>query len=625
MDDRSRGSAVCWVLRSQQCLRCLSKHEPPPPRVEPTPSNACASAQAVCAVELQFLSISVIVLGLAVAVAVALRRLGLPMIIGYMGVGVLVGPEGLDLFSHGEETQLLAELGIVFLMFMVGLDFSVSTLVRARRLVVGRGGAEVLVVGSVAAFILRFVLGIGWGAAAAMGGALAMSSTAIGLKQLSDQGELNSVHGRSVVGVLLFQDLATLPFLVAIPTLARIDGSGVGGLWVDLGRAAAAFFILLAVGRWGLRPIMDRVAATKTDELFVLTALLAVLAATYGAAYSGLSPAIGAFLVGMMMGETRYKHQVASDIRPFRDLLLGLFFVTIGMQLDLQSLPAQWVIVLLVFLGLTVVKGPVIVGLMRALRAEPAESVRIGVVLGHGGEFGLLLTTVALETGLVSPSVGQPILAGLILSMVAAPFMIRANRAIARGVRSPSPASEPDLRHEDPRGHVIICGHGHVGRHVATLLDARDVPFIAVEQDPEQVADAESERHPVLFGDATSRSVMEAAGLHRASCIVVTLDDMPTSLRVVEHALSVRPELAILVSVTKTVDVDAILRAGATAAIPEGLSASLHVGERVLQFLGFDEEEVDDAIGVLRNELESRVASVFEQGPETPSQAAGNG
>lgn len=554
--------------------------------------------------EQHFLAEVVVILGLAVAVALPLRRLGVPMIIGYMVVGVAVGPHGLALLPESEITAL-AELGVVFLMFTVGLEFSVNRVVRLRRHVFGLGGAQVLMVTLAAALVLYLGSPGGFATALVAGGAFAMSSTAIGLKQLSSQAELNSRHGRSVLSILLFQDLATLVFIVVIPALAGGSEGPPVGVIERLARAAAAFMVLLALSRWLLRPIMDRIAAARSNELFMLTTLLVVLSGAYGAHLAGVSAPLGAFLVGMMLGETRYKHQVADDIRPFRDVLLGLFFVSIGMRLDPSVIPEHWLTVALVFIGIVVVKAALIVGLLRAFAVETVQAVRTGIVLGHGGEFGLLITTLALEVGIVGAAFGQPLLAGLILSMAIAPFLIRFNGAIARGLLpSRTVAPGPAAVKEALRDHVIICGYGSVGRHLASLLERNDVGLIAVDDDLDHVHDAEASGHGVLFGDAGRRTTLHAAGVERARCVVVTFGDVEVACRAITHARTLRSDLPVLASVEHQEAMQAVTDAGATEVIPEGLSASMLLGEHVLRVVGLDDTRAAKSVAELRAELE---------------------
>lgn len=549
-----------------------------------------------------------ILLGAAVAVALPLHRLGLPLLLGYMAVGVLVGPHALDLLPREEETRTLAELGVVFLMFTVGLDFSFGQMLRARRNVLGLGGAQVVVTTLVMAGGASLAGRVPLLSAIILGGALAMSSTAIGLEQLSEQGELNSRHGRKVFGVLLFQDLASLPFLMAI-SAAGPDAAGEDPLR-GLARGALGFLLLPALGRWVWRPAMARISATRSDELFVLTALLGVLGAATLADLAGLSKPIGAFLVGSMLGESRFRHQIADDVRPFRDVLLGLFFVTVGMRLNPESLLAYPGSIALVLAGLVLVKGLVVAGLVSTIfprSSERPEAVRTALVLAHGGELGLLMTTFAFDADLLPPSIAQPVLAGLILSMVLAPFLIRWNEAITRRLL-PSTALLPAAQEKSLvlRDHVLLCGYGNVGRHLASLLDTRDIPLEAIEMDLAAVRDAEESGHRVRLGDASRLSVLTEAGLEGAQCVVVTLSDVDVARRVVEQVRGARSEVPVLASVARRADVDALMVAGATHAIPEGLSASLMLGEDMLRHSGVPPAAAREAVDQLRAELGPR-------------------
>ena len=453
--------------------------------------------------------IDILLLLAATVVVVGLfRRLRIPAIIGYLTVGVLIGPNGLAWLVDAAEIRFMAELGVVFLMFMVGLEFSLPVLIGSRGAILGFGGAQVLLTGSLAAG-LALAAGLSPSTAVVVGGALAMSSTAIVLRQLTEQGELATRHGRLAVSVLLFQDLAVLPFLVVIPVLG-IDGVPMTlALMEALTKAALVFAAMLAAGRWLISPIIHWVARAKSPEFFVLATLLMILSAAAVADVAGLSLAIGAFLAGMVVGETPFKHYVEDEIRAFRDVLLGLFFVSIGMQLHPPSVAASWetvaLLLVLIFLG----KPLLIFSLARIVPAHPGVVFRTGICLGHVGEFGLLIMSFALARGLLDSAVGQPVLAAMVVSMMLAPLAIRWNGVGVKrwnflGYRDNLERQEVRAARisEELEDHVIVCGYSHYGRHLVRFLELEGVPYVALDIDADTVRRARANHQRVLYGDA---------------------------------------------------------------------------------------------------------------------------
>ena len=408
------------------------------------------------------LSIVVLLLAATLLVTLVLHRLRAPTLVGYILVGILLGPTGLGVLHESASLELLAEIGVVFLMFYVGLEFSLPVLWASRRAVFGVGGAQVGVTAALGT-AAAMALGVPLLPAVLLGGAVAMSSTAITIRQLADQGELGAPHGRVSVGTLLFQDLVTLPFLVLVAALgadahgghAEEGAEGADGaspdhalaaapdatatvgseVWVELaarlGVAVLAFALALLIGRRLLVGIVGHVHRTGSRELFMLAMLLIVIGAARGAHEVGLSPPLGAFLAGMILGETELKHDAEEDVRPFRDVLLGLFFVSVGLRVDGGAIVEAWAVVLGLLLALVLVKGPIVYALARLFGEPHAAAARAAVILAHGGEFGLLILTLALSAGVVPAAIGQPLLGAIVLSMIAAPFLIGANGRIA--------------------------------------------------------------------------------------------------------------------------------------------------------------------------------------------------
>ncbi len=495
------------------------------------------------------LHLMLLMLGTAGLVALC-HRLGLSSIVGYLLSGLLFGPWGLDLLDEGESLRVLAEVGVVLLMFTIGLEFSLPRLLAARRLVLGLGGSQVLVTTLV--FAGGFVLaGVSPALSVILGGAFAMSSTAIALKQLGEQGELRTVHGQGAAGILLFQDIAAVPFLVLLPLLGDDGGSFGSLLALTLFKAVLVFVALAVLGRELLPRILHWVADTHSLELFMLTVLALALAAAGLSMAAGLSATLGAFMAGMLLGETQFRHQVEADIRPFRDLMLGVFFISIGMQLDPGILLRQPLWVLAVVAGLVLLKGALIWATARLFAYETSDALRVAGILAHGGEFGLLLISQVLLLSLVDSALLQPVLAGLILSMLLAPLLIRFNGRLAgrSGVTVGTvgePENLPEMA-EGLQGHVVICGYDALGQGVAAVLEEHNVPVLAIDRDARRVRECRANGHMVLFGDAGNAVLLELARLRDARALAITFHDPPAARRIIAQARRLRPELPVLV------------------------------------------------------------------------------
>ncbi len=532
-----------------------------------------------------------ILLGVAVVLLAVFRYVRLPQILAYLAAGVIVGPYGLGWIPDVSGTRTLAEFGLVFLMFTIGLEFSLPKLVAMKSTVFGLGGAQVLI--SCLAFgFIAWGLGVPAAGAIVIGGMLAMSSTAIVMKLLIEQLEQNSRHGRHAFGVLLFQDLVVVPFLILIPALA---GDG-GPVWVTLGSAllksALVLVAILSVGRWLLRPLFHEIASARLREYFMLSVLLLTLAGAWITQSAGLSLALGAFLAGMMLGETEYRHQVEADILPFRDILLGLFFVTVGMQLDTAFLAEHWLWILAAVAGLLVFKTILITALGRLFRMEPGVALRTGLVLSQGGEFGFALLLLATEYRLLDPPAAQFVLATVVLSMMAAPVVVRYNGRLAKrlvpGYMRARDTNLDVIRAEASREnrHVIVCGFGRSGQNLAWLLEQENIPSLALDLDPVRVRDARDAGKSVVYGDCARRDVLEAAGLHRAAALVISFHDTTAALRILEITRHVRPDMPVIVRTMDDAELERLKSAGATEVVPESLEGSLMMGSHLLMLLG---------------------------------------
>ena len=521
------------------------------------------------------------------------HRLRLPAILAYLCAGMLVGPHGGGWISNSEDIHLLAEFGVVFLMFTVGLEFSLSKVVAMRREVLGLGGIQVLLTMGLGALV-AWALGMDLAGSIVAGGVVALSSTAIVVRQLAEQVELASRHGRLAVAILLFQDLAVVPFLIVIPALAAGNSASLPSeLAWTLVRGMAAVGLMMAAGHWLLRPLFHEIARSRSEELFTLSALLFTLAAAWFSLFAGLSLALGAFLAGMMLGETEFRHQVESDIRPFRDVLLGLFFITVGMLLDLGGLLPRMPLVLLLTAAIVLFKALIIWGIVRLSGKEAGVAVRTAVVLAQGGEFGFALVALALDAGvMVAGADTQVLLAAVILSMALSPLLIRHNGAIARLLSrrgylhsQERQAAEVAEAGRSLTSHTIICGYGRIGQNIARFLDQEQLPFLALDLDPMRVRDAREAGEPVSYGDATRGDILRAAGLENARVLVVTFADIHAAHKVLNLVRRLHPRLPVLVRARDDSHLDELIEAGATEVIPETFEAGVMLASHLLYLL----------------------------------------
>jgi CPA2 family monovalent cation:H+ antiporter-2 len=550
-----------------------------------------------------------ILLAASLCVVAGVRRLALPAIVGYLAVGMLLGPHALAWAVDNDTTRLLADFGVVFLVFTLGLEFSLPRLLAMRWEVLGVGGAQVLVTTAAVAAGAIALFGVGPTAGIVIGGAVAMSSTAIIIAQLTEQSENNRTHGRLAVAICLFQDLSFPLFLGLVSPLAGGAGNAAGAhILAAIGIAAAALLMVLAAGRWLLRPLFLAIASVRSPELFSLAVLLAVLASAWATQAAGLSLALGAFLAGMMLAETEFRHQVEATIRSYREVLLGLFFITVGMMLDVPLLLRTLPLVTAILAGMLLLKASVV-----ALVAQPAtknwfKSLRTGVVVSCGGEFGFALLTILLRRELADPAVVQPLLAATVLSMVASPMLIRHNRRITRAIlRETGPKRTEAMREAQTtlavaeRDHVVICGFGRVGQNIARVLEQTGFEYIALDLDPYRIREGRQAGDPVVYGDAGQVEVLQNMGLVHASCVVITFANPAVSLRILRSVRSLRGDVPVLVRTQDDTKLEELQAAGATEVVPETFEASLMLLSHLLLLLKLPVSRVIRTVNDIRS------------------------
>ena len=530
------------------------------------------------------------ILTIAVFCVWLFRRLHLPAILAYLVAGMLVGEHGLAWAQEHVDYEHFAELGIVFLLFTLGLEFSVPKLMAMRHLVFAVGSLQVgisLVLFTVAAMLF----GQNFTTAIVIGGIIALSSTAIVIRQLSESGGIKRKSGQLSVAILLFQDIAVVPLLIITPMLAQDTGfTMVWALLVALVKGVLVVGLLFFAGKWLLPRLFNLVAQVRTDELFVLTTLLVTLVASSLTQSFGLSMALGAFLAGMMLGESQYKHQLEADIRPYRDILLGLFFVTVGMKLDvgyLISSPLQIVGVMLAFMAIKV-----LVIYVLALRAgeHKKDALASGLMLAQMGEFGFVLIALASQVNLLPLDVASLLLGAGVISMAVTPYMVdNARKWAGRFIKDKHKGHEElnELPEQaELENHVIICGFGRIGQTVSRFLKQEKIDFVAIDIDPLRTTKAREAGENVLFGSSSQAELLEAAHLDKARLVVIAFGEDKKSIEITQKVRSLAPNVPILVRTRNDAQLDALKDAGANEVVPESLEGSLMLVSQVLSLTG---------------------------------------
>jgi CPA2 family monovalent cation:H+ antiporter-2 len=541
------------------------------------------------------LQLTLILLASGVAGVVIFRYFGLPPILGYLAIGVLIGPHALGLANDSATVKYLAEFGVVFLMFSIGLEFNLHKLRAMRTIVFGLGGSQVvltMLLAIPASLLMNWIYPISWQAAIALGGALAMSSTAIVTKLISDRSEIETEHGRNIIGILLFQDLAVVFLLILLPSLGKNPGDLFLALTAASIKITVALVLIFVIGQTLMSRWFSLVAKLRSQELFMLNLLLIVLGMAGLTEHFGLSLALGAFLAGMLIAETPYRHQVEEDVKPFRDVLLGLFFITVGMLLDFEVIYQQWMLVLLLLIGPLIFKFGLIALLSRAFGSSPGISIRTGLCLAQAGEFGFVLLNQIDGLDLIDPALSQAVLAAMLLSMFGAPFLIQSSDRIAMRFSSNewllqslalTRVAAKSVRTEN---HVVICGFGRSGQSLARMLDQEKIPYIALDMDPDRVKEAAAAGDNVVYGDASRENYLVAAGLARAKAVVITYADTPASFKVLHQVEHLRPGMTVLVRTKDDADLAKLQAAGATEVVPELIEGSLMMASHVLLMMG---------------------------------------
>ncbi|MFZ5604972.1 MAG: cation:proton antiporter [Pseudomonadota bacterium] len=537
-------------------------------------------------------------------------RLHVPTLICYLLVGVLLGPMGLKLVQDPAPFQMIAEFGVAFLLFTLGLEFSLAHMIALRRIVFGMGVLQVLICLGVFAFANYLYNELSLAAILVGASAIALSSTAIVSKELSHRNEITTAHGQIAIGILLFQDIAAIIMLALMSTTTQ---GGSDQLWTALGitglKALLYFLAVVAIGKWVLPPLFTEISKTRSEEIFVLAVLVVALLSASVAHWLGLAMALGAFMAGMMLGESHFRHQIELEIRPFRDVLLGIFFVSIGLIIDVELITTYWPRILFFTFCLLCFKSALIALLCLAFRYDAVASVRTGLILSQGGEFGFALLALAQKDKLIPNDIASFFLSIIVLSMAATPFLVANSEKIARRLlrwREHKDNDVPDVMHthlsHHLENHVIICGYGRVGQTIGRFLQQENIPFIAVDDDPVRVERARAAGEPVHFGSARKLNVLKHLGLQHASLLIISFDDYQAARAMLTQIREERAHLPILVRTRDDAHLLELQQAGATEVIPETLEASLMLVSHVMAALGLSGEKVFAAIEQVRRE-----------------------
>lgn len=548
----------------------------------------------------------------AIIVVPLFNRFRSSPILGYLLAGIIIGPYGFALIDDTEAAHTLAEFGVVFLLFMIGLELSFERLRKLGSRVFGLGSLQVVITGTIIGAI-AWKLGLDIGAAVIIGSGLALSSTAFVLQLLVERGERATRFGLTSFSILLLQDFAVVPLLILVTLLGTADASFAGAFGMAALKGGAALALVVVFGRYLLKPLYRMIASMRSSELFVSTTLLMILGSGWLMAVAGLSMELGALLAGLMLAETEHRHQIEADIKPFRGILLGLFFMTIGMAINITLIIDQFGLILLIFTSLMIGKTIITTALCRVVGLPASTSIRTGFALSQGGEFGFVLFGAALALGVIPDTLAQILMAVITLSMVATPLMFFIGKWLACKVESHEGNTPEAFDTEIGKlnNHILIAGFGRVGQTVAKVLSDAGLPYVALDLDQTRVTKCRAKGMSVYFGDADHIEVLKAAGAGRATTAVITLDNQKAASRVVTALRDNYPELPIYVRARDREHMSRLEKAGATAVVSEAAESSLQLGSIVLASLEVSSDEITSVIQAYRDDDYKRLQEII--------------
>lgn len=533
-------------------------------------------------------------LAAAVLIVPLFLRLRLGAVLGYLSAGVVIGPHGLGLIGDAQSVLHFAEFGVVLLLFIIGLELQPSRLWTLRRMVFGLGAAQVCLTGAVL-LLAASALGVDWRAATVAAFGLAMSSTAFVLQMLAERKELATHHGRAAFATLLFQDLAVIPLLALIPLLASRAELGAAPGWTQTLKILFAFALVIFSGRYVVHPLMRAVATAKAPELFTAAALLIVIATSLAMDAVGLSMSLGAFLAGMLLSESEYRHQLQADIEPFKGMLLGLFFIAVGMSADIELLLDRPLLLLSLTVGLMLIKSAILYGLGRASGLAPRASRAYAAGMPQGGEFAFVLFSTAVATGVMSAELSALLVVVVTLSMIATPLLYALQARFA-GRSEPAPYDTIDV----PARAVIIAGFGPVGQIVARILRVKRIAFTVLDKDSQQVDFVRRFGNEIFYGDAGRLDLLRAAHADKARLFVLTIPDVEASLQVADVVRRHFPQLRIFAIAVNRLHALRLMDMGITDVVRRSFFSSLELSRDLLQALGNSEEHAQHVIDTFR-------------------------
>lgn len=542
-----------------------------------------------------------ILLGVSIPISYVFHRFKLPVIVGFLVTGIIVGPSALGLIS-GSEVQAMAEIGVVLLLFTIGLEFSLKEIFQMGWRLLGTGIAQVILTVSAAAGVAAW-FGLNWRQSLAVGFLISLSSSAIVLKILSDRNEISTPHGKVIVAVSLVQDLSIIPMMLLIPALSG-ESLEFLNLAKQLGLAFATIAVLVLVSRYLVPLILSHVVKQRNRDLFLATIIFVIFGTAYATASIGLSLAIGAFIAGLVIAESKYTHQVLSDILPFRDTFSAIFFISVGMLLDVAVFAHNWKIDVQLTLAILFGKALILLVILVAIRQLFRISLMAAFSLAQVGEFSFLLMQQSRNAGLVPDRLSQPLLAASVITMLLTPFVIVAAGPIGFRLQKllgsrDLPPKPPD---EERRDHLVVVGYGLNGRNLVSVVRGVGIPFVVVELNDELVKEAQEEDVPVVFGDATRSEVLSIADADKARVAVIAISDQRATRTVVAVLRNMNPSLVIIVRTRYVVEVEPLMRLGANSVIPEEFETSVEIFARVLEHYGIPEHLIEQQVEVIRSE-----------------------
>lgn len=548
---------------------------------------------------LDVLNHMMVILLVVICVLVIFAKIRLPSALGYLTAGVLVGPEVLGILSTQKETAFLSEVGIILMMFMIGLEFSWPKLKRNFRMIVGVGFTTVAIITTALTLVLTHVFGLSLGMAFLISGAMAISSTAVVGKQMMDQKELYDSHGRIAFGVTLFEDFAALIFLAAIPALAPVGESK--GLVYDLSAVLfttfAVFIGLYFVGQKIERPLMRFIGTLKSNEIFILTTLLIIAGAVWVSDFFHLSATIGAFLAGTIIGETEFKYKIEEDIRPFRDIMVGVFFIVMGLTLNFSALVSSFPMIIAILAAVVIIKFTLITFIVSVYKSDLASGLRVGIILSNCGEFSLMLIMLSMHQGIIPAEVGNVMLLVSVASLILSTLFISYNQKIAFfllsviGHKKKAKAEAPEEAHDnkDLINHIILCGFGETGKNFCKIIEKVNIPVLAIDMDPQRMEDAADMGCRAVYGDATNMKILNAANIEKARALVLTFDNYAHALKLLHKVRSEYRHLPIIARVHHHHHIEDLMMMGATTVFSDGLGTSLSMREEIMKTLKIPE------------------------------------